>query len=344
MDTDIEKKIYNKAINALKRTVTVPIIIEDQTPNNYIDKNIDKILRFEVQNNEVFFCAEIKYMVARPTIGFLQMKNDQLPHPILLIARYINPIIAEELKNRDIQFIDTAGNVYINQIPFYVYINGKKVQGNNKQIHTKRIFKGTGLQVLYVLLKNPGMINMPYRKIAKAARVALGTVGWIMKDLRDLGYLIAMGKRGRKIIKKEKLLNRWCVEYPINLKPKLIMGKFDIYQGNWKELKLNHLHDQWGGEAAAAQVTNYLKPQVVTIYTTKKGAKNLIIKNKLRRNPEGEVEIIKRFWGNQNNKKHENTVNPILVYADLLATGNQRNIETGKIIYEQYINRYIRED
>jgi predicted AAA+ superfamily ATPase len=37
-------------------------------------------------------------------------------------------------------------------------------------------------------------------------------------------------------------------------------------------------------------------------------------------------------------------VHPILVYADLLATGNQRNIETARMIYEQHIVRLVGEN
>ena len=34
----------------------------------------------------------------------------------------------------------------------------------------------------------------------------------------------------------------------------------------------------------------------------------------------------------------------LLTYADLLATGDQRNIETAKIIYDQYLAQFIAED
>jgi len=35
---------------------------------------------------------------------------------------------------------------------------------------------------------------------------------------------------------------------------------------------------------------------------------------------------------------------PLLVYADLMATGEQRNLETARMIYEKYIVQLIRED
>ncbi len=35
---------------------------------------------------------------------------------------------------------------------------------------------------------------------------------------------------------------------------------------------------------------------------------------------------------------------PLLIYADLLATGDTRNIETARMIYEQELTGLIRED
>ncbi|MGA1867706.1 MAG: type IV toxin-antitoxin system AbiEi family antitoxin [bacterium] len=69
-----------------------------------------------------------------------------------------------------------------------------------------------------------------------------------------------------------------------------------------------------------------------------------MLENRLRKNPSGDVEILERFWETVEIWQHEDMVHPILIYADLLATGNQRNIETAKMIYEQYIIRLIRED
>jgi hypothetical protein len=70
----------------------------------------------------------------------------------------------------------------------------------------------------------------------------------------------------------------------------------------------------------------------------------LLIKNRLKRDQTGDVEILKRFWKPAEIWKYEDLVHPILIYADLLATGNERNIETAKMIYDQHIVQLIRED
>lgn len=50
----------------------------------------------------------------------------------------------------------------------------------------------------------------------------------------------------------------------------------------------------WGGETAAAKLTNYLKPEIATVYvgpTTNK----LLIDNRIRKDPAGDIELRRIF-------------------------------------------------
>ena len=153
-----------------------------------------------------------------------------------------------------------------------------------------------------------------------------------------------MGKQGYRLIKKDNLLQRWVTGYPEQLRPKLILGRYRGKDGWWQEKVLDPAKEQWGGEIAAAKLTQYLQPQIITIYLTATQLNLLLIENRLRKDPAGDVEILERFWKPTEKWQYKETVHPILIYADLLATGNQRNIETAKIIYEQHIVQLIRED
>jgi hypothetical protein len=198
--------------------------------------------------------------------------------------------------------------------------------------------------MIYAFLCNPGLENKTYRKIAAETDVALGTVDWIMKELKELGFLLDMGKQGQKLIQKENLLQRWVTTYPEQLRPKQMLGRYRGEHGWWQQKRLDPLKAQWGGEVAAVRLTQYLKPELITIYTTAQQLNQLLLENRLRKDPAGDVEVLERFWKPIETWQYEDLVHPILVYADLIATGNQRNIETAKIIYEQNIIRLIRED
>ena len=165
-----------------------------------------------------------------------------------------------------------------------------------------------------------------------------------MKELKALGFLLDMGKRGQRLIQRKKLLQRWVTAYPEQLRPKLILGRFRGEHEWWRQKTLDPFKAQWGGEVAAAKFTQYLQPQIITIYTTAQQLNQLLAENRLRKDPTGDVEILERFWKPAELFEREDLVHPILIYADLLATGNERNIETAKIIYEEHIVRLIRED
>lgn len=250
---------------------------------------------------------------------------------------------AAELRKDGIQFIDTAGNGYINQPPLYLFIKGNKRQGVTKTPPVNRAFKQTGLRVLYALLCNPGMENETYRTIAVKTNVALGMINWVVKDLTEMGFLMEIGA-GRRLIQKERLLERWITAYAEQLRPKLVLGRYRGADGWWQQAVLNPEKAQWGGEVAAAKLTNYLKPQTITVYVDKDNPAAVLIPNRLKKDPEGDVELVGRFWQPDVIAPHGDTVHPILVYADLMATGNQRNIETARIIYDEHIIQLVGEN
>jgi len=125
-------------------------------------------------------------------------------------------------------------------------------------------------------------------------------------------------------------------EYNQKLKPTLHLGNFRFLNKEdyryWKKINLKANDTLWGGEPAADLLTNYLKPGEFTIYTNEK--KHELMKNyKLVPDNNGDIKVYKKFWEYDLNKRY---VPELLVYADLINTGNERNIETAKIIYEKF--------
>lgn len=293
--------------------------------------------------------AEIKKgPLQRAMIGLIAQQVNQFLEQKILVTRYVPPNWADELRKLNIQFMDTAGNAFVNALPLYVFIKGNKLDEAQRPEPPGRAFRRAGLQVIFAMLCEPGLEKMPFREITKITQVALGTVGAIMGDLKNLGYLVDMDARGRRLIKKEKLLERWLTAYPEQLRHKQMVGRYRIGGHNqlWNVNDINLLDNAyWGGEVAAAKMTKYLKPKIATIYVAGPPEK-LILKNRMQKDPNGDIEIINIFWDDQRLPPHghEDMVPPLLVYADLLATGDLSNIKTAKLIYDQNIAGLIRED
>ncbi|MDO9559451.1 MAG: type IV toxin-antitoxin system AbiEi family antitoxin [Syntrophales bacterium] len=342
-----EAEIFQKAVEAFRKNAPVNAKIEvlkAETTTLVAGLRPDYLLTIIVQGREFHYYAEIKTAVTKTNRLLMLMGRERLPHPLLVVARYINPQMAEQLRVDGMEFIDTAGNAFLNQPPLYVFIKGNRLPERHRDGQTKRAFKAAGLRLIFAFLCNTGLENRTFREIAAAAGVALGTVDWIIRELKELGYLLDMGKEGYRLIRKDMLLKRWVAAYPEQLRPRQMLGHYRGEQGWWQRINMDCLKAQWGGEVAAARMTDYLNPQTVTIYTTAPELNPLLIENRLRKDAAGDVEILERFWKPDEQRPDEELVHPILVYADLLATGDQRNIETARMIYEQDILRLVREN
>jgi hypothetical protein len=343
MVNNIKDNIFNLAIDEFNKNKEIQLEIEIEEKEKVVNGfRFDKLVKFRYQKKGLFYYVEIKPNINNTVIALLLHHKEILPHPILLITRHVNNNKAEELKKDGIQFMDIAGNAYLNYYPIFIFIKGNKPPDIFFKNTLYRAFELSGLKIIYALLCYPDLIKKPYRYIGEITNVALGTVGWVVNDLINLGFVVEMGDRGRKLLKKEEVFNRWCIGYNEKLRLKLLINKFTGPKDWWIHYKLNPEYAQWGGEVAANKLTKYIKPQDIIIYADHDKYQNIVIENKLHKDINGNIEFFERFWKFDRTNEFKEIVNPILIYADLINTGNQRVIETARIIYEEYINRHIR--
>jgi hypothetical protein len=336
-----EKVIVEKALNVFrKRTRIDADFLYEKTGTDLFG---DGIVRLTLGGKKREFKAEVKLRVNRATIALLKQKMVHAGEG-LLVTDYVNPELAEMIRNQGIFFIDAAGNAFIDTTPLYIFIKGEKPNEVVKTKPVKRLFKPGGLKLIFALLNNPGMEKATYRDMAKTANVALGTVDFVITELKELGFLIDMAKKNRQLLKTEQLLRRWVEVYPENLKPRLVQEKFRTNVRHWwKDIKPKDFGLYWGGEIAAAELTGYLKPERCTVYTDQLPGK-LIYKFKFQKDPNGNIEVLTPFWTFRWELAEKGFVPPLLIYADLMATGDARTIESAVKIYDKYLARLIRED
>ncbi|OCB74007.1 type IV toxin-antitoxin system AbiEi family antitoxin [Flavobacterium crassostreae] len=291
------------------------------------ENNTDNTFDFLIHINEEPLYVTIKKEV-RP--GYLHVLNEtfEQKNNLLLVADYITPLAKEKLKERHINYIDSFGNAYLSLEKVKIYIE----KSNAKPIvnESTEVFTPTGAKLLFELLQHPEHINTTYRDLAEACAISLGSVSKIMKALVRDGYAVRVNKTQLQLVKRKELLERWIPLINEKVLPTYKVGNFNfIKNNNWKNIDLEV---QWGGEPGAALLNQYLNPEKFSLFTNH--YKNDIIKNgRLLPNPNGEVAIYKPFWKNQENR----TVSPLLIYAQLMYSGKDRNIETAKLIYDEYI-------
>lgn len=297
----------------------------------------DARLRLNYAGQQLAFVAETKTNLRPATLGAVQRQLVAAGEEALLVTDYVTPQIADELRRRRLQFIDTAGNAYINRPPVLVWVTGQRQPAATADDEPReRAFQPTGLKVLFALLCKPEMVNLPYRDIAEMAGVAHGTVGWVMPELPKLGFLVEIDKR-RRLVERERLLGRWVEAYARRLRPKLLLARYQAADLKWiAETAAEQGGLLLGGEVAAFQMAGHLRPGTATFYVDDVQTK-FMIDLRLRPDPQGNVEFMKRFWNFET--PGPGLVPPILVYADLLANGDPRCFEAAQELYGGIVDR-----
>ena len=307
----------------------------------------DTTIAIHHHGKKIILEAEVKNRITTVDALLPLVKGKNKPEKFILVTPQVTAQMADRLRTGGIQFMDEAGNVYLNQPNLYVFVKGNRNLALARPPMVGRTFKQTGLQLLFILLCNKDLVNQPYRTIAAKADVALGMVNWTMRELKELGFLEELGTRRNRqtrLIKKEALLERWVTGFAEQLRPKLVHGRYQGTPGWWNNVTLDLEIALWGGEVAAAKLTKHLKPQDVILYVDRQKPNAILAAHKLKKDPLGNVMLLYRFWKPDVVPPNKDMVHPLLVYADLMATGDQRNLETARMIYERYIVQLVRED
>ena len=345
-----EHKLLELAVKTANQDTGLEFVVDIEPVIDGI--RCDATLKVKGYDN-LIFVAEIKKWTSHKSIGSIASQIQRLPKKGILIADYVNPNMADKLKKLDVQFMDTVGNIYINEMPLFIFVKGNKKPNHKDNLTFEtmrrgRAFQPTGLKVVFAMLTNPKLVNAPYREIADVSEVALGSVGWVINDLKQGNYLIEYNKH-RRLNNISKLTIKWVDAYIEKLRPKLFIGLFSTDKLNWLENIVKY-KAKLGGETAAEILTGHLKPEVTTIYLNQDNNNKLMLENRLRKDKKGKILVFKSFWNNENIqasttiKDLNKIVHPLIIYADLIATQEQRNIETARIIYDKYLPQITKQD
>lgn len=326
----------------------IPMILEEAIAKWEISTNIQAHVT-EAKKGEVDAIMEFTHNGERHKV-FIEIKkeirNHQLPEievmakeygPLMVVAENIFPKIKEELREKGIGYLETSGNIYYKNKGLFIWLDGKKpIKSEEEKLG--RAFTKTGLKVVFHFLLKPELVNETYRTIADVTGISFGNINFIMTDLKQQGYLMKVDNNTFKLVKKKELFLKWIDGYEQKLKPSLLVGTFRFLNNSdalkWKSIQLDNRKSWWGGEPGGELITGNLQPEVFTLYTVE--TKTEIIKQyRVLPDPAGNIKVYNKFWNID--KGNENVAPPLLIYIDLMITGDRRNQETAQKIYNEFL-------
>jgi hypothetical protein len=344
-----EHHTLEQALAAFTRTTGLTATIVAKEPKFAGGPRPDAVIEVEGPGRRLELVVEIKGIDREIALAAAKQQLDAFGKPGLLVTPYLTAELATRCREKlDLQFMDTAGNAYLRAPNLYVFVRGERPPGGvGTAVGPRGGGTATALRVVFALLCRPELLNAPYRNIVRAAGIALGAVGWVFYDLHGRGYLLGGQRtRDRRLVDPGRLLDEWVTNYPIKLRPRLNPRRFRVTDARWWQKARLPEGAFWGGEVAAAKLTEHLNPAAYTLYIDparrREGMGQLVQRHQLRADPAGHLEIVDTFWNFPGPGTPPKIVPPLLVYADLLGTLDPRNLEVAKRIREEHLDRAVR--
>ncbi len=275
-----------------------------------------------------------------------QIKTTPAPQDAtpLLISHYISPQLAARLKQQGIEYADCAGNLYLNQLPLYIEIGGQKHPA--KRPGADRLFRSSGLKLIYLFLRNRQAINATYRVLAEDAGIALGAIGDLFAELEKRGNITTDEQGQRQLQAVEELLQRWQIGYLETLRPKLLLQRcqpaagYSIEQipGQLQQLPAGE-KTLIGGELGAALLSSGFQPQSAVLYLSPEQQLKTMLQLHLLPDPDGTITLLQPFgqqcdWSGWQ-PEGLTLADPLLTFAELHGSATDRVADK---LYHQYLS------
>lgn len=251
-------------------------------------------------------------------VGALRRSQEILATPSLMV---IAPHIAERTgaayRDRGIFYADAAGNAYVAFDGVRIDVRGRKrVASASHESSTGAsgyLYSPKRAQIIFAVVTWPGIEYGPARDLARRAGASVGLVS---STLRLLETERSVLERITRQDGTEALIDQWVRSYPTGLGARLGIRSFS---GDVDTVDLppgGSLSGEWA-------VRDLIKPTTMTIYVDEFDPRTAIV-NRWRSDRDSNVFIRRRFWDQD---EAAEVVPPLLVYADLIASGDPRQLE-----------------
>ncbi len=268
------------------------------------------------------------------TVADLSVVRAQLQEraPGLLVTTYLTPALAGQCREMGLQFLDTAGNTFLDAPELFVFVIGQTPPDSVVRPAVRISGNPSSQRMVFALLCQPELLQATYREIARVSGIALGSVGAVFNGLSARGWLLETREdEGRRLTAPDRLLDEWVANYPTILRHRLQPRRFSAPAADWwQAVNAAELGGYWSGEVAAAAMVGGIRPASQTLYIAPArmaaALQVLTQKHRLRPDPDGMVEVLEAFWdpsvegGETPAPGRTDLAPPVLVYADLVAT------------------------
>ncbi len=259
---------------------------------------------------------------------------DRMPADAFFLGDRVPTRFADLARARGSWYADAHGNLYVRAPGVLVDVRGSRhAQGAASGPGAARPGRATNLmsarraQVVFCLLTWPELVTAPVRHVADVAGVSSSLAHLAMESLREARYLIP----GRRSLDREDtLIDQWAAAFGPGLARSLELGRFEG----------DPVTDEWAGAGRVVRLSGeQAAPELrggggLTIYVPEMDMQAALRSRWRRAEGNGNIIVRRKFWADPERWDAQlpqvDNAPPLLVYADLLASGDPRQREVAE--------------
>lgn len=257
--------------------------------------------------------------------------------PLLVLGAKISPRNAERFRSLGINYLDANGNAYFRFGTVYIDVRGR-VGDPVAELYRERpaalnLFSPKRAQVIFAMISWPELVTAKLHDIAQCAKVSIPFVQKTIADLQAANYIdsVGAGRVGRRLSNVDALIDGWTAAFSTGLGSE---SKTRSFHGDFN---LTYLDDEGpvvyvSGEAVADWIQRHT---TWTLYCDVVPGEAAAAGRWTARSLDPTIFVRTPFWSEPVGRPGLFTgrirnAPPLLVYADLMASGDPRQHEAAR--------------
>ncbi len=305
----------------------------------------DGVLVIKTPVGTKHFCVELKRThLTREIVDSFVERTRTSRESWILFARLVGRPLGERMVASGQNFVDERGNLYLNIHDKLVARTQGRTVPRAERVQRGHGVRAAGYQALFTLLAEPSLLNASVRAIATHGGVSRQTVNDMRHRLIDEGYLTRRRNHYEWIVSRRvRLVEFWLAGYAATLRPALLVGSYRTKHDDVGALEAwiaERLRTEpmwrWGGAAAGNRLVGHYRGQTTTIHMVEPPS-NLEERLQALRDPRGPLVILRAPGPISLEGDHRECVHPLLVYAELMASIDDRAHDLAHLLRERVL-------
>ncbi|MDP1880551.1 MAG: type IV toxin-antitoxin system AbiEi family antitoxin [Parachlamydiaceae bacterium] len=338
-----------------KYTIEEVLSFSEESINQKVPKSKSFDMSFITKQGDVFF-IEIKSGADSEPESFSALYKDNLTTQNyqtvfnkiiysnkynLLVTNKLGDALVDKAVNEGVEFFDMAGNMHLEISNNFFLLSGNKLRQDLAIKSLRSEIHFAWQKVIFYILNFPESLHFSLRSLAEHANVSHSSIQQLETFLKRNVYLTIHD--GKKILhRKLDLFNLWIENYSNKLSDKVSFGKFKIHEDLCAELINNSGEDYLlSGSSALSIFNNQIGIKDFIVYSN--DLDSFTNKYSLKRDPDGNVELRKRFWNDFNSTNPYGIVPILLFVADLMNSNDEKARKTGTQFFDEHLAYVLKE-